>query len=131
MAGGAVLGTLAGIVSIMVVFFAANLDPIEHFDVAFWFSIVFGAPLGAVILPVFAWLLLRRVSFGTIILWSVAGAVPGAIAGFLAGARVFQDAEVVGGLAGAFAGFLVAAAMMRASATRAAKAGGPVRQTAL
>jgi hypothetical protein len=78
-----------------------------------------GALLGGVLLPITAWLFLRRVPIGLAVLGTLLGTVVGGALGWI----LFSGADQIrGGLAGAFAGFALSALLLRllASAPRAA-----------
>lgn len=76
-----------------------------------------GALLGGVLLPITAWLFLRRVPIGLAVLGTLLGTVVGGALGWV----LFSGAnQIRTGLAGAFAGFALSALLLRlfASAPR-------------
>jgi hypothetical protein len=108
---GAVFGAVAGGVAVTI---AAVLTggPTLDVDPAFFeFGAYVGAPIGAISLPIVAWILLRRIPLGRAIGWSVIGTVAGGVIGFTVLIRTNADA-FVGGLVSAFLGFLAAAVAM-------------------
>ena len=80
------------------------------------FGATFGAVLGAVLLPLAGWLLMRRVPLGRALLGTAAGAVSGGLLGWFmpVGPDVIARTLVAG-----VAGFLVAVIVLRRSAAAA------------
>src|SRR5215208_4136115 len=76
----------------------------------------YGAPLGALLLPLSGWLLMRHVPLGRALLGTVVGTVVGGLAGWFAPVGVD---EVFRSLIGAMAGFALAVLVLRRSAARA------------
>ena len=78
-----------------------------------------GALLGGVLLPITAWLFLRRVPIGLAVLGTLLGTVVGGALGWI----LFSGSDQIrAGLGGAFAGFALSTLLLRllASAPRAA-----------
>ena len=78
-----------------------------------------GALLGGVLLPITAWLFLRRVPIGLAVLGTLLGTVVGGALGWV----LFSGSDQIrGGLGGAFAGFALSTLLLRllASAPRVA-----------
>jgi hypothetical protein len=76
-----------------------------------------GALLGGVLLPITAWLFLRRVPLGLAVLGTLLGTVVGGALGWI----LFSGSDQIGGgLGGAFAGFALSTLLLRllASAPR-------------
>lgn len=111
---GAIGGAAAGGMSAVVV--AAIIDgTMRSIFSASLFAVgaEIGAPLGTLLLPLAAWTLLRRVSFGRAIL----GTVPGTLAGGLAGWFITMDTSAIfRSIAGGVIGFVAAAVLMRVRA---------------
>ena len=114
LAGAAVAGVIAAIVEHP----GAALEP-----GLLGFGATFGAVLGAVLLPLAGWLLMRRVPLGRALLGTAAGAVSGGLLGWFmpVGADVIARTLVAG-----VAGFLVAVIVLRRSAA-AARVGADAR----
>jgi len=103
-AGGAVLGTLAGVLAIAVVLGVVGWrSPFDDLVGLFQLAAFFGAPMGAIGLPLLGWALLRYVPLWQVMLYSVLGTVFGG---------VFY------GLIGAAVGFFLAAVGMRLTARK-------------
>jgi hypothetical protein len=73
-----------------------------------------GALFGGVLLPITAWLFLRRVPLGLALLGTVVGTIVGGALGWIV--RLGSN-EIQGGIMGAFAGFAVAALFLRLRAS--------------
>jgi hypothetical protein len=73
-----------------------------------------GALFGGVLLPITAWLFLRRVPLGLALLGTVVGTIVGGALGWIV--RLGSN-EIQGGVMGAFAGFAVAALLLRLRAS--------------
>lgn len=115
---GAFGGAVAGGVSAVVV--AAIIDGTVRSIFSGWLFGIgaqMGAPLGALLLPLAEWTLLRRVPFGR----AISGTVAGTLVGGLMGWFITMDTNAIfRSLAGGVVGFLVAAVLMRLRARRAA-----------
>lgn len=117
---GAVAGAIAADVALLI---AAALDGngpelIGLEPMLFVGSV--GALLGGVLLPITAWLFLRRVPIGLAVLGTLLGTVVGGALGWI----LFSGDQIRGGLGGAFAGFALSALLLRlrASAPRVPRA---------
>jgi len=113
-AAGAVAGAITGAVAagfVIMVYFGNSVDPETGVrfgvtDLGFGMSMaaVMGAPIGAVILPLEAWVLLRRVPLWRALAETAAGTVVGAVA-----LALIATSPVVG----AMIGFTLAAVRLR------------------
>lgn len=109
---GALAGAaVAGLIATVLAGPGAALDPDS-----LGFGATFGAVLGAGLLPVAGWLLMRRVPLGRALLGTAAGAVGGGLIGWFVpvGPNVLARTLVAG-----VAGFLVAVFALRRSAAAA------------
>ncbi|MEP6833676.1 MAG: hypothetical protein ABJB74_09785 [Gemmatimonas sp.] len=78
-----------------------------------------GAPLGAFLLPIAGWTLLRRVSFGRVMVGTVLGTLVGGFAGWF----ITMDTNAIfRSIAGGVIGFFTAAVLMRLRARVASPA---------
>jgi hypothetical protein len=108
-AAGAVFGAIAGAIAVVISVMLAEDPAAVAEPTLYLIGAYFGAPIGAVSLPIVAWVLLRRVPLGRVILGSVVGTVLGGVAGWI---LPVMDDQVLRGLLGAGAGFLAAAVLM-------------------
>ena len=118
LAGGARAGALAADAAILIVTTVDGSGVPLRWD-ALAFVAAVGALFGGVLLPVTAWLFLRRVPLGLALLGTVLGTIVGAVLGWtstimLGGGEV---AVMQDGLIGAFAGFACAALLLRLRAS--------------
>jgi hypothetical protein len=111
--GGAVAGGLSAVAVAMIIdgtvrsIFSGSL---------FVVGAGIGAPLGALLLPLAAWTLMRHVSFGRAILGTVTGTLVGGLAGWF----VTMDTNAIfRSIAGGVIGFVGAAVLMRLRARAA------------
>jgi hypothetical protein len=111
---GAVAGAVAADVAVAIAL-AITGSPIRAagFEPLMFVAVV-GALFGGVLLPVTAWLFLRRVPLGLALLGTLAGTVVGGVLGW-----VFPPMGdmVQGGVIGAVAGFALAALVLRLRAS--------------
>src|SRR5690242_20736353 len=84
---GAVAGAIAGafVAALGVALKQGPLGPVDFAVAAM--GALFGAPLGAVLLPVAGWLLMRRVPLGRAMLGTMLGTNAGGLIGWLLPAR--------------------------------------------
>jgi len=88
---GAAVGNLAVTASVLIT---------EHEIAGFGLGAFIGAPLGAIMAPVLAWGLLRRVPLGKMFAWCAIGTVAGGVIGWII--------SPIFGLFGAVAGCFIA-----------------------
>jgi hypothetical protein len=115
MVTGALFASLAGAVAVTVALWIER-DP--WYMVGLYAGPFYGAPIGAIIAPVLAWALLRRVALGAMFVWLAAGTTIGGIVGWVTTQAPAESSKVVAGLAGAVIGCLVAAIRVRYLARR-------------
>lgn len=113
LAGGAVAGALAAVAAVLIA--VAVTGPGMESD---WEPLLFiasvGALFGGVLLPITAWLFLRRVPLGLALLGTVVGTILGGSLGWI----LRRGGDVIeGGVIGAFAGFALAALLLRLRAS--------------
>ncbi len=108
---GAFAGAVAGGLSALVVGAVLDRSARALFDGSLLlFGATLGAPLGAVLLPLAAWTLLRHVPFGRAFVGTVAGTLIGGFAGWF----IAHDAHVLlRAIGGGIVGFVVAATLLR------------------
>jgi hypothetical protein len=120
---GAIAGALAAVAAVMIAFAAGGEGLGLTGTDAEMLSVVaiLGALFGGVLLPVTAWIFLRRVPLGLALLGTVVGTILGGVLGWIAAPGLD---EIQGGLVGAFTGFACAALFLRlrASAPRVPRA---------
>jgi hypothetical protein len=75
---GAAFGAAAGAAALTVAVLIT-----EHEVAGFWLGALIGAPLGAIMAPVLAWGLLRRVPLGKMFAWCATGTVVGGLIGWI------------------------------------------------
>ena len=117
---GAIAGAIASVLAFVIAVAIDSPSPslIDAEPLLFVGSL--GALLGGVLLPITAWLFLRRVPIGLAVVGTLLGTVAGGAVGWL----LFSgDDQIRGGLAGAFAGFALSALLLRllASAPRVSR----------
>lgn len=111
---GALAGATAGGISAVLVIAIGEWSLRELFD-RFLFSVgaAIGAPLGALLLPLAAWTVMRNVPFGR----AVAGTVAGTLVGGLMGWYVsLGQHALLRSLCGGVVGFVLAAFLLRRQA---------------
>ena len=85
---------------------------------------MYGGPAGAVLAPILAWTLLRRVSLGRAFLTCLLGAVVGSVVGAVVGALVTSGDRMsnafTGVLAGSVIGTIASAVLLRRRTRRPA-----------
>jgi hypothetical protein len=115
---GATVGALAG--AAVAALIGAILDaPLAALDPELLLAgATFGAPLGAVLLPVAGWLLMRHVPLGRALVWTTVGTVAGGLVGWFLPASV-QRFMLGKTLVGGIIGFLLAVLILRRSASAA------------
>ena len=114
MVTGAIAGAITGMIAVTIVMLMFNgLSALADLGLAMEFAAMLGAPIGAVILPLEAWVLLRRVPLWRAVAETAAGTVLGAVALALLSP---------GPILGAVIGFTAAAIRLRI-ATRGGPAG--------
>ena len=114
-AAGALCGGAAGVLTLALALFIARGPGVVIEAIPFyWVAACIGGALGAVMLPLTGWLVLRHVSFGRAFAGLIAGTVGGALLGWLA-ARPAREG-IVGALIGGVAGYAIAAAVLRRAA---------------
>jgi hypothetical protein len=115
LASGAVAGALAAVVAVLIAI-AVTQSGMEMSD---WRPLAFiasvGALFGGVLLPITAWLFLRRVPLGLALLGTVVGTIVGGSLGWIVHPG---GEEIMGGVGGAFAGFAIAALLLRLRVSR-------------
>jgi hypothetical protein len=118
-AGGAVFGATAGALGLAI---AAVLGDPALLPPPFVLLVagMVGGIIGAVLTPIAAWLLLRRVPFKRLFPGAVVGTVLGGVLGWLVG--IDELIPIQNAVFGAVVGFLIAAVVMR---RRAAKPAAP------
>ena len=120
---GGIAGALAGGMSALLVGAILDRSVRAFFEGSlFLFGASIGAPLGALLLPIAAWTLMRYVSFGRAFLGTVVGALVGGLVGwFIAIDSRVLPRSIVGGIVG----FVIAAILLRlrARATSHIRAG--------
>ncbi|MFL5381445.1 MAG: hypothetical protein ACJ8GN_02850 [Longimicrobiaceae bacterium] len=108
-AGGALFGGLAGAIAITLV--------LALFGTFEWGLLLLaarmGATLGAVLLPIAGWLLLRRVPLWRALTGTIVGTVVGSLVGLALGFLLYPLGIIVGPVLGAILGFLFAATRLR------------------
>jgi hypothetical protein len=114
-AAGAIAGALVAVLAISL-----SLGPLEALDLELLgFGATLGAPLGAVLLPISGWLLMRRVPLGRAMLGTMLGAIAGGLMGWFAPLHI----DVLDrALFGAFVGFATAVIALRQLGSRSASA---------
>ena len=112
---GAFFASLAGAASLTTALWIEQ-DP--WYMLGLFAGPVYGAPIGAVLAPVLAWTLLRRVPLGKMFVALSAGTVIGGVVGWVTTFANLDGPKVVAGLAGAVIGCLVAAIRLRYQARR-------------
>jgi hypothetical protein len=120
-AAGAIVGALAGAASIVSAF-VLRFGPRELLKVgepgALLPSAAVGACFGCVVGPAVAWLLLRHVSIGRMLLVTAVGTVTGAVLGEWIWPLNPYSNQVPGIVRGALLGFAIAVVILRVTATR-------------
>ena len=120
---GAAAGGIAGALVAMLAV-AIKWGPFEAADLGLAaLGAVYGAPLGAVLLPAAGWLLMRRVPLGRAMLGTMLGTIAGGLIGWLLPTRVDPVNRTL--LAG-FLGFVLAVITLRRLASRSERASGQV-----
>lgn len=112
---GAVVGALAGAVSLTT---SLWIDRDPWYVLGLFAGPLYGAPIGAVVAPVLAWTVLRRVALGQMFMWLGSGTAIGGLVGWITTVTPMEEAKVMSGLAGAVVGCLVAAIRVRYHARR-------------
>lgn len=113
---GGVAGAVAGGLSALLVEAILDQSVRALFDGSlFLFGAALGAPLGAVLLPLAAWTLMRHVPLGRAFVGTVAGAVVGGFVGWF----ISSDSHVLRSIVGGIVGFVVAAILLRLRARAA------------
>jgi hypothetical protein len=109
MAGGALFGGLAGAIAVTLL--------LALFGDFSWDLLLLaakmGAWLGAFLLPIAGWLLLRRVPLWRALTGTIAGTVIGSLAGMALGFLLYPLGMFLGPVLGAILGFLFAAIRLR------------------
>lgn len=114
MAAGAVVGAVLGAATMLGMMLVQERSMLHTAWPAIGIATGFGAAIGAVLAPVFAWGLLRTVPLGRAIGWTALGTIAGVIVGPL-----LNPAWLI---PGALVGFTSAAVGLRISAARGTKA---------
>src|SRR4029079_11212845 len=118
LASGALAGAIAAVVALFV---AATLtgEPVSlRHGEALGFVATVVAVFGGVLLPVTAWIFLRRVPIGLALLGTILGTIAGGVLGWILNSP--QD-PVIGGFYGALVGFVAAALLLRLRASAPAR----------
>ncbi|HVG45344.1 MAG TPA: hypothetical protein VM890_11455 [Longimicrobium sp.] len=111
-AGGALFGALAGALAITIVITPFGWS--ETFDTLVLEAAQKGAVLGAVLLPIAGWTLLRRVPLWRTLTGTIVGTVIGSLVGLVVlGFIAYPIGVLVGPVVGAVVGFLWAAVRLR------------------
>lgn len=114
LAAGALAGAVAANVALLV---AARLThaplPLGARQPMLFVAMV-GALFGGVLLPLTAWLFLRRVPIGLALLGTLLGTIAGGVAGWV---LLLGGDPINGGVGGAVAGFALAALLLRLRAS--------------
>ena len=118
---GALFGGIAGGIALLIAWVPTEGLPSTAAEVwgALGLGAVYGAPIGAIIGPPTAWLLLRHVPLGRLFMGTAAGTIVGGVFGWLIPSTESLD-QPMNALLCAFSGFLAAALFMRISARRLA-----------
>jgi uncharacterized membrane protein len=111
---GAVAGFIAADVAFLIAVAFENPGPELITLEPLLFVGSLGALLGGVLLPITAWLFLRRVPLGLAVLGTLLGTVVGGALGWILSSAPYQ---IQGGLGGAFAGFALSALLLRLRAS--------------
>ena len=106
---GAVFGALAGAFALALGLALTDGPMVAAEPWVVSIGAYFGAPIGAVSLPIVAWVWLRRVALGRAIGGSVVGTVVGGVLGWIVPS---DPAPVIEPLVSAFLGFVTAAVVM-------------------
>lgn len=115
MVSGAIAGAITAMIAVTIVMLiVSGLSALADLGLVMEFAAMLGAPIGAVILPLEAWALLRRVPLWRALAETAAGTILGAVAFALLSP---------GPILGAVIGFTLAAIRLRI-ATRGGRAGG-------
>jgi hypothetical protein len=113
LAGGALAGAVAAAVALAVAL-AVTGEARDLGAGPLLFAATLGALFGGVLLPVTAWLFLRRVPIGLAVLGTVVGTIVGGVVGWTV--HLGGDA-INSGVWGALAGFALAALLLRLRAS--------------
>ena len=108
---GAVAGGIAGGLAAVIAIALAERTW-STFTEPFYFVMgaEFGAPLGAIILPIAGWALMRHVPLGRAIVGTIAGALVGGLLGWFLPIGVFEPFRA---MAGGLVGFTAAVLLLR------------------
>ncbi|MFL5539824.1 MAG: hypothetical protein ACJ8J0_12565 [Longimicrobiaceae bacterium] len=118
---GAIAGAIASVLAFIIAAAIDSPGPSLMTLEPLLFVGSLGALLGGVLLPITAWLFLRRVPIGLAVVGTLLGTVVGGALGWI----LFSGSDQIrAGLAGAFAGFALSALLLRllASAPRVPRA---------
>ena len=120
---GAVAGAVAAVAAVAIAI-ALTASPVTLTPEPLVFAGMVGAFFGGVLLPVTAWIFLRRVPLGLALLGTLLGTIIGGVLGWVV--HLTGD-PVEGGVIGAVAGFAVAALLLRLRASAPPRQAVPVR----
>jgi hypothetical protein len=119
LAGGVAGGLAGGIAALLVgIVIGGGKDVLADPFLFFLFGASFGGRIGAVLLPLFAWLVLRHVPLGR----ALAFTIPGAIVGGLVGALLPIGTSLLPSIVGGTIGFALAGIAARVVTARKATA---------
>jgi hypothetical protein len=110
LAGGAVAGAVAAVIAVLIALTVTQTTLGPDWTPLLFVACV-GALFGGVLLPITAWLFLRRVPLGLALLGTVLGTIVGGTLGWIV--RMGGVNEIQGGVLGSLAGFAVAALLLR------------------
>ena len=113
---GAAVGALAGAAVAALVVAVLEGPRAALYPELLRFGVTFGAPLGAVLLPLAGWLLMRHVPLGRALLGTAAGTVAGGLLGWFLPVGPNQIARTL--VAGVIGFVLAVLALRRSAATR-------------
>lgn len=118
LAAGALAGAIAAMVAVAIAILLTGSPISLHDGEPLIFAGMVGALFGGLLLPVTAWIFLRRVPLGLALLGTLLGTIIGGVLGW-----VFElgGYPVEGGLWGAFGGFALAALLLRLRASAPAR----------
>jgi hypothetical protein len=118
LAAGAIAGAIAAMVAVAIGLAITDGPITLHNGEPLIFAGFAGALFGGVLLPVTAWIFLRRVPLGLALLGTLLGTIVGGVAGWVLAPGGFP---VQGGVWGAIAGFALAALLLRLRASAPAR----------
>lgn len=118
LAAGAVAGAIAAMASVAIALVITDGPVTLRDGEPLMVAGLVGALFGGVLLPVTAWIFLRRVPLGLAVLGTLLGTIAGGVLGWV---LELGGYPVEGGLIGAFGGFALAALLLRLRASAPAR----------